>query len=327
MKKDELRAELFEKYGVALTEDDPAWLIFQIHTDLTENILASIEKVKSLGLDADTMKKEINKSISSATHLINQVATLQQNIDNSITVHKDTIDNSISIHKQSVKDYEDELNIIVARSKQMLANAASNIDMSEVISMIEKQLQAPVYTLSKNLSSNFDETRKLALASQNLMKTFISDIDQTKNSSIRTFEKLENASIKSLEKIEKKTNSVNRSINRINWLHYGLIAATFFALGASTTIFHAYDVSQKIWGEKQQAELADLEKNNIKLLDEIDRLDETYASKAKMIKKFIDYEVDIVKEDGKEYIQIKSWWGKKGVIFNPANNYGFVRIK
>jgi len=50
---EELQKKLFEKYGYVLSTDDPAWFIYQIHTDLSKDLVEMMKKIEKQKEDLD----------------------------------------------------------------------------------------------------------------------------------------------------------------------------------------------------------------------------------------------------------------------------------
>lgn len=163
-----LKKELFERYGVAMSEDDPAWLIFKIHKDLTDDILQAIDKtlktsqeITSNGSTFSQTQKEIIESLTEEQMKLQQLSSV---ID--------------KMSSATAKTAQDMLDMFQSNLQTKIDQAFDRVDDT----VVQQSLQQ---TIEKSLKSINTEAIDNAAKSMNAGASKIDKLDQVMSDRLR----------------------------------------------------------------------------------------------------------------------------------------------
>ncbi len=133
-----LRDKLFNKYHIHITEDDPAWLIFKIHHDLTKDLIESIERVEA-------QKEDLN-----ITHIKKTLFEFSQKNQKSL----DDFLNRYENENKKTKLYLDGIESIEAQINSATKDAISSLQETSLL--IQKNMKNHQENLEEEMTKNID---------------------------------------------------------------------------------------------------------------------------------------------------------------------------
>ena len=239
-----LKDKLYRRFGIVLTEDDPAWLMILIYNDLLKEVNKSIDDLNRLPqvtqknesiLSALTdLQTRLNDLYDTAEKIINYAVSSNEEFENSVRNDIAKIDKQV---KDSIDKAIDTIDIDTSKIEKAISEKLRKIDLSTVRETVDKANRAA-----------------------NTIDNSIGKLDE---SSDRLNDKTEE-----IDRAIKSMNKANRSISRAT------IAAALFAgvvLGFLVATYFKIDAVSDYYFSGYEKKIAAAEKQNENLKKEMQK--------------------------------------------------------
>ncbi len=306
----ELKNKLFTTYGIALKEDDPAWLMIVIYNDLLGNVNQSISDLKNLP-EISTQNQSIlialtelqSKTVNlfdEADTITTKTATKNAELLTAVKAEIDSVKDAIN---KNVSDAIKDINIDTSNIEKAIEKKISIVDLEELDKFVTETNES-IDTVKEEMTNDMDQ---------------IKEIKEAWEDSVSSLENIP-------QQINNTTKKLNKKIASLGWGRFfaGLAIGGMFAGGI--VYINAHTIYHGIFAEKEAKLLKGLEDDRQMLLEQTGNLDEEYEDKAEVIKILLKYGIDIYDSEGKRYVRTKTSYGEKGIIYNPSNSYSFIQI-
>ncbi len=316
-----LKNLLFEKYGIALNEDDPAWMMVLIYNDLLMNTNKALDELNHIPIISSKNEENL-KSINA----------LQKNA-------KDTLENLLKYHADITKERADFYKTTSKNMRTIIGKATAEIDKIESATKKAVNLAIADITIDTSIIDKAID-KKIENIDLSELADFIKDTNENIREvktgitndihHIKEIKESWDSSLSSLENIPQQINDTTEALNKkiasLGWGRFftGLLIGGMFTGGI--VYINAHSIYHGMFSEKEVKLLKGLEDDRQMLLEETHNLDEEYSKTADMIKTLNHYGIKIRNLNGKKYISVKTYFGEKGIIYNYSNKYSFIQI-
>ena len=171
MENSELTQNLFEKYGIVIKEDDPAWLLYRVHKDINDGLSALVQNADKtanrLQNNSHGVVDEFKKINNVSSSLISQLSTLQENFDTSISMSERNINETRDGVNQDIALHHSRMSKILREYEKKIVAASSNVNLSELTEKFENELSFFIQNSEKNITRSMDQSQSQIQKSAN----------------------------------------------------------------------------------------------------------------------------------------------------------------
>ncbi len=302
----ELKNKLFTTYGIALKEDDPAWLMVLIYNDLLKEVNKSINDLQNMPKITEAngniltalsdLQLKTSDLFDTAEEITGKVTTENKVFIDGIA---EQIDSIKTVIKSSVNDAISGINIDTKKLEDIIINKLAGLDLSKVDEFIEK------------------------------ISDGIKEVNTNMNASIA---KLNNGNAlieKSVEDLNGKAEKINDAVGNINSANKSLSMAMTLAMifvgiviGFGTATYFKIDaISDNYFSSYEKKVKYEKEVNN----ELLDMINENSKLEKWLVKNKIKIDFGTFNDSTRKYISIPAKHSEEQYISKENNSVTVIK--